>query len=66
MEMTLNGKTVCRSIPTYGGAPGGLKAPDGKEWQTITSMSQCTEPMPFKKDDVIKLLSIYDTEAHPL
>ncbi|TLD34863.1 hypothetical protein E2P81_ATG05028 [Venturia nashicola] len=66
IEMTLNDKTVCRSIPTYGGVPGGVKAPDGKEWQTITSMSPCTDPFPFKKDDVIKLVSMYDTEEHPL
>lgn len=64
--MTLNNQTVCISLPTYGGAAGGAKAPNGKEWQTITSMSTCTDPFPFKKDDVIKLISIYDTDAHPL
>lgn len=66
MHMTLNDKVVCVSTPTYGGASGGVKAPNGKEWQTITSMSRCTDPFPFKKDDVIKLISIYDTDEHPL
>jgi hypothetical protein len=66
MQMTLNDKVVCTSTPTYGGASGGVKAPNGKEWQTITSMSKCEDAFPFKKDDVIKLVSIYDIDEHPL
>jgi hypothetical protein len=66
IQMTLNDKVVCESFPTYGAVAGGRKAPNGKEWQTISGMSRCDDPWPFKKGDVIKLVSIYDTEIHPL
>jgi len=66
IQMTLNDQVVCTSTPTYGGNSGGVKAPNGKEWKTITSMSRCEDPFPFKKDDIIKLVSIYDIDEHPL
>ena len=67
IEMLLNDKVVCRSLPTYGAAPGGgTKQPDGKEWQTILEMSRCEDPVEFKKGDGIKLITYYDIDRHPL
>jgi len=66
MQMVMNGKVICESTPTYGGSSGGVKAPNGKEWQTITGMSRCEDPVPFRKGDIVKLVSIYDTDLHPL
>jgi hypothetical protein len=65
--LTLNGKTVCDSQAKYGldnQATSSL-APNGKAWQVITEMTQCTEPVPVKKGDVLQMVSIYDNELHP-
>ena len=63
--MILNDKVICESLPTYASGAG-AKSPDGKDWQTITDMSRCNDMLPFKKGDIVKLKSIYDTTAHPL
>jgi hypothetical protein len=65
--LNLNGKTICDSEARYGldsRATSNL-APNGKAWQVITEMTQCTEPVPVKKGDVLQMVSIYDNELHP-
>jgi len=64
IQMYLNDKLICHSTPTY--TPTGAKSPDGKDWKSITSMSRCNDPVRFLKGDVVKLVSIYDTNEHPL
>jgi hypothetical protein len=68
MQMHLNDKLVCESLPKYGAAPSSGKAPVAGEeqWQTILGMSPCLDHVPFKKNDQITLTSIYDVNKHPL
>lgn len=65
--LTLNGKPVCDSQAKYGLDPKATTslAPNGKAWQVITEMTQCTEPIPVKKGDVLQMVSIYDNILHP-
>ncbi|KAF2667473.1 hypothetical protein BT63DRAFT_472205 [Microthyrium microscopicum] len=52
--MTLNGKDVCTSRPTYNGAG------------VITEMSICPEPIGLKKGDSFALRGSYDLTKHDL
>lgn len=66
MQMHLNEKLACESLPRYGSPPGAAAAPEGEKVETILGMSPCTEHVPFKKGDKITLTSIYDVNKHPL
>ena len=61
----VNGKMVCNSEATYG-LEGGKAVVDGKEWKTISKMSECLEPFEMKKGDKVTLEASYDNIAHPL
>jgi hypothetical protein len=63
--MWVNGKDVCTSEATYGGAGSSLSI-NGKEWQTITKMSECNGPIVVKKGDNVIITNKYDTKSHPL
>jgi len=63
--MLVNDKLVCSSNATYGG-DSSTAVVGGKEWQTITKMSECFNPVQVKKGDIIKVSALYDTKAHPL
>ncbi|TID23380.1 Structural maintenance of chromosomes protein 4 [Venturia nashicola] len=65
MELYLNDKLVCSSNATYGGGSGTMKS-DGKEWTTISKMSECEDTIPVKKGDNISMKSRYNTVKHPL
>lgn len=64
--MTLNDKLVCDSKAIYGGDGNSAKAPDGRTWETIRSMTECNQPIPIKKGDILETTAIYDTNAHAL
>jgi len=67
ISLLLNDKKVCTSKATYGGASTAMMATnDGKKWETISSMSACSDPIPVKRGDYLKMESVYDTAAHPL
>jgi hypothetical protein len=65
VNMIANGKSVCSSKATYGGTGSSLSV-GGKEWQTITKMSECDGPIEVKKGDQIVISATYDTKNHPL
>jgi hypothetical protein len=65
MQLLLNDKFVCNSTATYGGKEGTVRM-NGTEWQTISSMSECREPLKVKKGDNISMKSFYNTIKHPL
>ncbi|KAF2404354.1 hypothetical protein EJ06DRAFT_518776 [Trichodelitschia bisporula] len=65
VNMYINDKLVCASKATYGGAGSTLKV-NGKEWQTITKMSECADPIAIKKGDNVLITASYDTKTHPL
>lgn len=67
VQLTLNNKTVCDSRAEYGIDSKATKdlAPNGQKWEVITKMSQCTEPIPVKKGDMLQMISIYDNALHP-
>lgn len=63
--MLVNEKLACSTTnATYGGGSGS-SVPDGKEWQTITKMHECTDPIQVKKGDKVKITATYDMKAHP-
>ena len=64
VQMQINGKLVCSSNATYGGE-GHTTVVDGKEWATITKMSECMDPIEVKRGDKVKIVAAYDTVAHP-
>ena len=66
IQLLLNGKLVCDSVATYGGPRGTFLNGDGSKWETISSMSSCRDPIRVKKGDVMTLVSVYDTDLHPL
>jgi hypothetical protein len=65
MQLLHNERFVCNSTATYGGKGGTVKV-NGTEWQTISSMSECMEPLRVRKGDNISMKSFYNTIKHPL
>jgi hypothetical protein len=65
MELYLNSKLVCTSTARYGGQSGTMKS-NGTEWQTISEMTVCSDPIPVKKGDNLTMAGSYDTIKHPL
>jgi hypothetical protein len=78
--LKVNDKVVCDSKAIYSkdsrgpGASGhshgrrstdSPNAPAEENWEVITSMTQCTEPVPVKQGDKISMVSFYDGVKHP-
>jgi hypothetical protein len=63
MSVYLNDKLVCETKAIYGTT---LKSESGKDWTTISEVTQCTEPVKVKKGDRIALETKLDEIAHPL
>jgi hypothetical protein len=61
----VNNKQVCRSEASYGLA-GGKLIIEGKEWTTISKMSECVEPIAVKVGDSVRIEAEYDHVTHPL
>ena len=59
----LNNKPICTSKATYGGVATAVAT--GSKWETISKMSDCTTPIPVKRGDYVKMMSVYDTAKHP-
>jgi len=66
MIVYVNEKNVCISNATYGTSYTGELANNGKKWTTISKMSDCSNIIPVKKGDVIKLEATYNEKEHPL
>ena len=64
VKMVVSGREVCLSKAIYGGTS--TLIVDGKEWQTITKMTECTGPVKIKKGEKIQVTATYDTKNHPL
>jgi hypothetical protein len=62
MTVLLNRKPVCVSKAVYGTK---MKADDGKDWVTISKVTDCLEPVGVKKGDTIVLETKFDEKAHP-
>ena len=62
MTVFLNGKSVCISKAVYGTK---MKSENGKEWTTISAMTDCLDPIPVKKGDKIVLETKFDEISHP-
>jgi hypothetical protein len=63
MLVYLNDKVVCETKAVYGTK---LKNESGKEWTTISEVTQCTDPVKVNKGDRIALETKFDEVAHPL
>jgi hypothetical protein len=66
MELFLNNRLICHSDAIYGGKGGTLKMADGRSWETISEMTDCSNVIRVKKGDLLKLKAIYDLKKHPL
>jgi hypothetical protein len=58
-----NGQHVCTSRAIYDGPK--WKTADGKEWTSISKMTECEKPFTVKKGDKIAFEINYDEIAHP-
>ncbi|KAF1991969.1 hypothetical protein K402DRAFT_459181 [Aulographum hederae CBS 113979] len=63
MTVYLNDKIVCVSNATYGSGYQGSSS--AAKWATIAKMSDCSDSIPVKKGDKIKVEAAYDEVAHP-
>jgi len=64
VEILVNGKQICDSRATYGGA-GASSMVDGKEWTTISNMASCTDPVKVETGDSLQIIAHFDLDAHP-
>jgi hypothetical protein len=62
VETIVNGKPVCESKAVYGTK---LKMDNGKEWTTISKMTDCQEPFDVKNGDMITMKVSFDEINHP-
>ena len=62
VETIVNGKPVCESKAIYGTK---LKMENGKEWTTISKMTDCEEPFAVKNGDIITMKVNFDEVNHP-
>jgi hypothetical protein len=66
VNLYLNDKKVCESQAGYGG-PGAVRVTkDGRKWETISSMTDCMDPIPVKKGDKLEIEANYDITKHPV
>jgi hypothetical protein len=65
VSLYVNNQLKCTSNAIYGGQGGKLTI-EGKSWETISKMTECSEPVAVKTGDTIKVEGTYDTRAHPL
>jgi hypothetical protein len=61
LDILVNNKTACSSRAIYGTR---LNA-EGKDWTTLSEMTDCTTPFAVKKGDQIRLVVNYDEVSHP-
>ena|ERR1700744_4582124 len=61
LDVLVNNKMVCSSRAVYGTK---LKI-DGKEWTTLSEMTDCTTPFEVKRGDQLRLVVNYDEISHP-
>ncbi|KAF2668043.1 hypothetical protein BT63DRAFT_426879 [Microthyrium microscopicum] len=66
IQLELNGRLICDSKAIYGGAGSETIGADGKKWATISSMTECNDPVPVKAGDKVTTVAVYDTDLHPL
>lgn len=62
IQILVNDKTACTSNAIYNTR---MKSADGKEWTTISQMTDCERAFEVKKGDRIKLVASFDEIAHP-
>jgi hypothetical protein len=60
----VNDKVVCDSKAIYGRGQK-LKGDDGKDFDALNGMVECTDPVPVKRGDQIYLEAGFDLEKHP-
>ena len=64
MAAFVNNKLACNSTAIYGLAGGELVV-EGREWKTISKMTECLTPTKVAKGDRVRLEATYDMIAHP-
>jgi hypothetical protein len=64
LKFLVNGKVACQADAIYG-QDGGTSI-EGQKWETITSYSDCKEPIRVKSGDKVKITSDYDLQKHKL
>jgi hypothetical protein len=60
----IDDKLACESKAIYG-LPGGELVVEGKEWKTISKVTECLDPYPVKKGQKLRLEAAYDNILHP-
>jgi hypothetical protein len=62
----LNGKLLCNSEAEYGTAGSSTAVFEGKEWSTLSKMTECVTPTKVKKGDTLNIEAAFDHIKHPL
>jgi hypothetical protein len=63
VHVSVNGKVICSSIPTY--VEAGSRGPSEAVHFTIKEMSLCTTQHKLQKGDAITVKAEYDIEKYP-
>jgi hypothetical protein len=63
--LKINGKSICDSKAQYGGTTQSTTGADGQQWQTVSSMVACYNPVEVKVGDIMSLDANYDLATHP-
>jgi hypothetical protein len=64
LKLMVNGNVACQADAIYG-QDGGTSV-GGEKWETITSYTECKEPIKVKYGDKVKITSDYDVRRHKL
>jgi hypothetical protein len=64
LKFLVNGQVACQADAIYGEDGGTSVA--GQKWETITSYSDCKEPIKVKSGDKVGITSDYDLQKHKL
>jgi Stress up-regulated Nod 19 len=64
MVLKVNDKVVCDSKAQYGGS-GTFKEASGKEFQALSGMKECNDPVTVKKGEKLSIEAYFDLDNHP-
>lgn len=65
MIVKLNGRNICNSEAVYGGPGHESTGPDGRVWETVSTMTECPPEIKVTKGDKLMIEAHYDTDTHP-
>jgi Stress up-regulated Nod 19 len=65
IQLKINDKIICNSQAMYGTNGQTMQSEDGKSWEALSEMSQCTGPWKVNMGDQVFIEANYDLDKHP-